>query len=276
MQSIGERLEEARKRRGITVREASEATKIRGEYLNNFESNTFKMNLPDIYVRGFLRSYANYLRLNSDKIITDYNAHLISEGKSSRRDTREFLGRLELQQQPIISEEPKNAGAIDDAQIEEAENEAPSTPIWERFNIEKDVAIKIGIFAGLAALVVIVLVWGFLAFVGSEEPVTDSALTATPAAIAPATNATPFTLIANEDVRVEVKEADGEQRSLFFAVLPQGQEKVLYATGTVLIYYNDFQALSVKIGETTYRMVEGKTSIRVTPSKLANSPPSGN
>ena len=118
MQSIGERLEEARKRKGITVREASEATKIRGEYLNNFEANTFKMNLPDIYVRGFLRSYANYLKVNSDKVITDYNAHLIGEGKSSRRDAREFLGRLELQQQPLVAEEAQNPGSVEDGAIE--------------------------------------------------------------------------------------------------------------------------------------------------------------
>ena len=32
MQTIGERLEEARKRKGISIREASEATKIRSEY----------------------------------------------------------------------------------------------------------------------------------------------------------------------------------------------------------------------------------------------------
>ena len=56
MQNIGDQLEEARKRRGITVREASEATKIRGEYLNNFESNSFDLYLPDIYIRGVLLS----------------------------------------------------------------------------------------------------------------------------------------------------------------------------------------------------------------------------
>ena len=33
MQTIGERLEEARKKRGLSLREAAEATKIRGDYL---------------------------------------------------------------------------------------------------------------------------------------------------------------------------------------------------------------------------------------------------
>ncbi len=266
MQSIGERLEEARKRKGITVREASEATKIRGEYLNNFESNTFKMNLPDIYVRGFLRSYANYLKVNSDKVITDYNAHLLGEGKSSRRDAREFLGRLELQQQPIVTEEPQNTPDIEDDAHEIAKEPSESVPIWERFNIDKDVAIKIGIAAGLALVLIIAIIWGFLAFMGSDDPTTDSNLTETPA-IVPAANAAAFTLIANDDVRVEVKQVDGDI-PLFFAVLPKGQEKELRATGSVRVNYSDANALSIRIGSKTYKMQSDRSSIRITPANI--------
>ncbi len=267
MQSIGERLEEARKRKGITVREASEATKIRGEYLNNFESNTFKMNLPDIYVRGFLRSYANYLKVNADKIITDYNAHLIGEGKSSRRDAREFLGRLELQQQPIVQEEPQDVGVIDDEELESQNEPTETISIWERFNVDKDVAIKIGIAAGLALVLIIVVVWGFLAFMGSDEPGTDSSLTETPPAAAPAANAASFTLIANDDVRVEVKQVDGDL-PLFYAVLPKGQEKELSASGSVRINYSNAAALSIRIGSKTYKMQSDRSSIRITPANI--------
>ena len=49
MQTIGERLEDARKRKGISIREAAEATKIRGDYLQRFESNQFDLSLADIY-----------------------------------------------------------------------------------------------------------------------------------------------------------------------------------------------------------------------------------
>ena len=41
MQTIGERLEEARKKKGLSLREAAEATKIRGDYLQKFEGNQF-------------------------------------------------------------------------------------------------------------------------------------------------------------------------------------------------------------------------------------------
>ncbi|HEY1764713.1 MAG TPA: helix-turn-helix domain-containing protein, partial [Opitutaceae bacterium] len=70
--TIGERLEDARKKRGISIREAAEATKIRGEYLQKFEGNQFEIGLTDIYTRGFLRGYANYLRLPADRILNDF------------------------------------------------------------------------------------------------------------------------------------------------------------------------------------------------------------
>jgi cytoskeletal protein RodZ len=68
MQTIGERLEEARKKKGISIREAAEATKIRGDYLQKFESNHFDLGIGEIYNRGFLRTYANFLKLPADRI----------------------------------------------------------------------------------------------------------------------------------------------------------------------------------------------------------------
>ena len=267
MQSIGDQLEEARKQRGITVREASEATKIRGEYLNNFESNSFDINLPDIYIRGFLRSYANYLKINADKILTDYNAHLLGESKPARRENREFLGRLELQQKPLHPEDAMSPGAIDDEEIEKTAEPNESIPTWERLNLEKDVAIKIGIAGGLALLLVIAIIWGFLAFMGSDEPTTDDNLAETPTPAQMARNATPFTLIANDDVRVEVKQIDGDL-PLFFAVLPRGQEKELSAVGSIRVTYSDSEALSIRIGSKTYAMPADRSSMKTTPSRV--------
>ena len=95
MQNIGERLEEARKRKGISIREAAEATKVRGDYLHKFESSQFDINLPDIYVRGFLRAYANYLSLPGEKIVNDYNA--LGHGKPEAKGlNREIYGRMDL------------------------------------------------------------------------------------------------------------------------------------------------------------------------------------
>src|SRR4051812_27243035 len=106
MQSIGERLEEARKRKGISIREAAEATKIRGEYLHKYEGNQFDIKLPEIYVRGFLRTYANYLKLPADKIVNDFNALGLNENKSGRAINREVYGRMDLSVSTKTDKEP--------------------------------------------------------------------------------------------------------------------------------------------------------------------------
>ena len=81
MQSIGERLEEARKRKGISLREAAEATKIRSDFLGYIEQNKMDFSLPEIYKRGFLKNYARYLKwgqklLRGERIIRYSNVYI--------------------------------------------------------------------------------------------------------------------------------------------------------------------------------------------------------
>ncbi|MGJ3243871.1 MAG: helix-turn-helix domain-containing protein [Opitutales bacterium] len=96
MQNIGERLEEARKRLGVSIREASEATKIRGDYLVAFETGSSDIPLPEIYRRGFLKIYARYLKLDTDKIMNDYTAVQLGNSRLARKEGREFFGRMDL------------------------------------------------------------------------------------------------------------------------------------------------------------------------------------
>jgi cytoskeleton protein RodZ len=95
MQTIGERLEEARKKKGISIREAAEATKIRGDYLQKFESNHFDIGLTEIYTRGFLRTYSNFLKVPADRILSDY-AGLGRGEVRPRQPSREIYGRMDI------------------------------------------------------------------------------------------------------------------------------------------------------------------------------------
>jgi cytoskeletal protein RodZ len=76
MQTLGERLQEARQRLGVTIREAAEFTKIRTDYLQAMEANQFEsIPLADVYKRGFVKVYAKYLRLDDEKAAADFNSH---------------------------------------------------------------------------------------------------------------------------------------------------------------------------------------------------------
>ncbi len=161
MQSIGERLEEARKRKGISIREAAEATKIRGDYLHKFEGNQYDIRLPEIYVRGFLRSYANYLKLPAEKIISDYNALGLNESK--RALSREVYGRMDISHsakgekaKETTPESPSESAPA----AEGTRNPATFVPPSSRtLNIDKKLIIKFGSI-GLGAIAVLsVLIW---------------------------------------------------------------------------------------------------------------------
>ena len=98
--AIGQKLEEARNRKGISIREASESTKIRGDYLSAFESGQFEVSLPEVYLRGFIRLYSRFLDLDQDAMLADLDLEL---GNSSSRSQKKSLGSLSS------SETPENA-----------------------------------------------------------------------------------------------------------------------------------------------------------------------
>ena len=89
--AIGQKLEEARNRKGISIREASESTKIRGDYLSAFEAGNFDLSIPDVYLRGFVKLYARFLDLDQEAIVSDLDIEL---GASPRKVSRKSLGSI--------------------------------------------------------------------------------------------------------------------------------------------------------------------------------------
>ena len=91
MQTIGEKIEETRKRKGISLSEAAEATKIRRDFLLNIESNEYDYDLPEIYKQGFIKNYAKYLKLNPEKVLSQYQEQLITQSSSAKKTTSDFF-----------------------------------------------------------------------------------------------------------------------------------------------------------------------------------------
>lgn len=258
MQSIGERLEEARKRKGVTIREAAEATKIRGDYLNSFENNNFTINVPDIYVRGFLRSYCNFLKLNSDKIVTDFNAQLMGEAKGSKREHREFFGRMELQQ-PLVAEEPNKAAAPNEPSGGRPQESDESAPENFLDRIDKEVAIKVGIIAVAALLLILLIIWAFRAIVGGDPAPSAQDRQGSATQMVPSSSAEAETirLIATGDVRVTVIETQTGKELLSDHPLSDGQSVEVTKRGPARIVYTAGENLLVEVGGTEYET--GKT-----------------
>jgi cytoskeleton protein RodZ len=77
MFEIGNSLREARERRQIEFAQAEQATKVRGKYLRALEDEQFDQLPPGTYVKGFLRTYADYLGLDGQLYVDEYNSRFV-------------------------------------------------------------------------------------------------------------------------------------------------------------------------------------------------------
>jgi len=254
MQSIGERLEEARKRKGISIREAAEATKIRGEYLHKFESNQYDIKLPEIYVRGFLRTYANYLKLPGEKIINDYNGLGLNEAKQ-RSINREVYGRMDLSvsnakteknaKEPGTEASPsENPSPTDNA----SRNPATFIPSGgNSINIDKKLLIKFGAIAAGGILVVVILLWALFGR-SSAKPSTNPGEIWVRAAAGDTT----LTLVAKGVVNVTAVTKDGN--TIYQGTIPLGDRRVIPRKTALRVTADPYQNLEFEIGGKAYPM----------------------
>lgn len=74
MLEIGSNLREARLRRGVELAQVEADTHIRTRYLKALEDERFDLLPGEAYARGFLRTYADYLELDADLFVDEYNA----------------------------------------------------------------------------------------------------------------------------------------------------------------------------------------------------------
>ena len=95
MFEIGNSLREARLRQGLEFAEVEQATKIRGKYLRALEDEQFDILPGQTYVKGFLRTYAEYLGLDGQLYVDEYNSRYIpgDEETPLRAQNKSTVGR---------------------------------------------------------------------------------------------------------------------------------------------------------------------------------------
>lgn len=72
MKDIGRRLKAKREELGLTVDQVQAETKIRRRYLEALEAGKEGPIPGDVYVKGFLRFYANFLGLDGQAMVAEY------------------------------------------------------------------------------------------------------------------------------------------------------------------------------------------------------------
>lgn len=106
VESIGNLFSKVRKHRKISLEKVSQETKIKKEYLSALENENFNELPGEIYVRAFLIKYAQYLGINTGKILSLYKEkrplpekkqlRLRYSNLSSRSHRKSWVGLLTL------------------------------------------------------------------------------------------------------------------------------------------------------------------------------------
>jgi cytoskeletal protein RodZ len=70
--SLGETFKVRRKERNLSLKEVENATSIRVQYLQAIEDGQMEKLISPIYAQGFVKQYASFLELDTNKIFTEY------------------------------------------------------------------------------------------------------------------------------------------------------------------------------------------------------------
>lgn len=81
MAGFGDNLRREREMRGISLQEISDTTKISVRFLECLEAEEFSKLPGGIFIRSFIRSYANYLGLDEEQVMAEYQLVAPKQGE---------------------------------------------------------------------------------------------------------------------------------------------------------------------------------------------------
>ncbi len=96
MEKIGERLRNARELKKLSIKDISKETNISPRYLEAIEDEEFEKIPGETYVLGFLRTYAEFLKLDGDEIVQGYKGYKIGESATPLEELTKPTGPFVL------------------------------------------------------------------------------------------------------------------------------------------------------------------------------------
>jgi cytoskeletal protein RodZ len=72
LQTVGEILRAEREKKGISIRDVEQGTSIRGIYLQAIDDGKYSAVPGEVYLKGFIRNYANFIGLSGQEMVEIY------------------------------------------------------------------------------------------------------------------------------------------------------------------------------------------------------------
>lgn len=69
---VGDKLRAEREKQNLTVKDIEKGTSIRALYIECIEKGDYEQLPGEVYTKGFIRNYANYLKLNATELVHEF------------------------------------------------------------------------------------------------------------------------------------------------------------------------------------------------------------
>ncbi len=112
MSLLGKRLREERKARGLAFLQIELDTRIRANIIQSLEEGDLENLPPEPFLRGLIRSYANYLRITPQELLDLYEADTAPAPPAPLSQLRSISDAHAAVSRPEQSDQPTNSGAV--------------------------------------------------------------------------------------------------------------------------------------------------------------------
>ena len=151
---IGDLLRRERERQNLSIKDIEKATSIRALYIDAIEKGEYKTLPGEVYAKGFVRNYANYLKLNANEIVNAFN-----EEMHPQEELQDAAG----------SSSAEEARQEQSAERNREEYRGPKITSLESYPMEKSShGVRNALMVAVAVFVVAFA--ALIAFGGDEEP----------------------------------------------------------------------------------------------------------
>lgn len=233
---FGRKFTEQREKLGKTIDDMSSETKLRSEYLNAIENGEIdNLEVPSVYLRGFVKTYAKHLRMDVDAIMEECPIRQV-EILSSNARRKEMIQKIAKQEQ-----------AIDDTAEDREDVGANGTYSYSDSVSKQKIssAIRIAIIAIgslLALIVAISLIMKLFSGASNNEQAYKNVQQYRHAA-----QVKNYSITATSDVKIIIRNRDTKEK-VFNGTLSTGETKTFEFSAPMQMFYDKGDALVIKCG----------------------------
>ncbi|MDR1303517.1 MAG: helix-turn-helix domain-containing protein [Puniceicoccales bacterium] len=234
--NVGTLFLEARQTKKLSVDAAAEAIHVKAEYIQAIEDGAFDFNLPDIYKRGFYRSYANFLGLDEGEAMAKCPIKPF-ETLESYQKRREMVSQVAKKTQEVNHDHIKTSFGDD--------VEGSPLPSQEKVVFYKKATFKMaGIILGSLALLSLAL-YGIIAQMGAKKSPPAEQSNTLPVV------QKKIIIRASGDAKVIVRDGDDKSK-IFSGTLSKGREEVIAYKKPIQVYFDRGEALVIEMDSGEY------------------------